>query len=144
MCSSAGHHNMKLRVILYFQDKSNLYPTELLSKIQIQSLLALSYASLTLFQVRIPVLIGLFCLCILCVTDDNDIILLVFYRWLDESIIQDITPKLLGDWPNTYTYTKALSEYLIQQEKGNLNIAIIRPSIVGASWHEPFPVSINP
>ncbi|XP_075572510.1 fatty acyl-CoA reductase 2 isoform X5 [Pelecanus crispus] len=60
-------------------------------------------------------------------------------KWLDESIIQDITPKLLGDWPNTYTYTKALSEYLIQQEKGNLNIAIIRPSIVGASWHEPFP-----
>ncbi|NXK73567.1 FACR1 reductase, partial [Amazona guildingii] len=60
-------------------------------------------------------------------------------EWLDESIIEDITPKLLGDWPNTYTYTKALSEYLIQQEKGNLNIAIIRPSIVGASWHEPFP-----
>ncbi|XP_021385585.1 fatty acyl-CoA reductase 1 isoform X2 [Lonchura striata] len=60
-------------------------------------------------------------------------------KWLDESIIQDITPKLLGEWPNTYTYTKALSEYLIQQEKGNLNIAIIRPSIVGASWHEPFP-----
>ncbi|KFV70949.1 Fatty acyl-CoA reductase 1 [Dryobates pubescens] len=60
-------------------------------------------------------------------------------EWLDESIIQDITPKLLGAWPNTYTYTKALSEYLIQQERGNLNIAIIRPSIVGASWHEPFP-----
>lgn len=101
--------------------------------------------SLTLFQVRIPVLIGLFLpLYTLCVTDNNDVILLVFCRWLDESIIQDITPKLLGDWPNTYTYTKALSEYLIQQEKGNLNIAIIRPSIVGASWHEPFPVSINP
>ncbi|NXJ77863.1 FACR1 reductase, partial [Trogon melanurus] len=60
-------------------------------------------------------------------------------EWLDDSIIQDITPKLLGAWPNTYTYTKALSEYLIQQEKGNLNIAIIRPSIVGASWQEPFP-----
>ncbi|KAK2534890.1 hypothetical protein Q9233_004009 [Columba guinea] len=66
-------------------------------------------------------------------------LLIICFRWLDESIIQDITPKLLGDWPNTYTYTKALSEYLIQQEKGNLNIAIIRPSIVGASWHEPFP-----
>ncbi|XP_042651073.1 fatty acyl-CoA reductase 2 isoform X2 [Tyto alba] len=60
-------------------------------------------------------------------------------KWLDESIIQDITPKLLGEWPNTYTYTKALSEYLVHQEKGNLNTAIIRPSIVGASWHEPFP-----
>lgn len=76
-----------------------------------------------------------------CTVDDD--VLLLSCRWLDESIIQDITPKLLGEWPNTYTYTKALSEYLIQQEKGNLNIAIIRPSIVGASWHEPFPVSMN-
>ncbi|CAM4477791.1 fatty acyl-CoA reductase 2 isoform X3 [Lepidochelys kempii] len=60
-------------------------------------------------------------------------------EWLDESIIQEITPKLIGDWPNTYTYTKALAEYLVQQEKEHFNIAIIRPSIVGASWHEPFP-----
>ncbi|KAM7178659.1 fatty acyl-CoA reductase 2 isoform 2-T3 [Macrochelys suwanniensis] len=60
-------------------------------------------------------------------------------EWLDESIIQEITPKLIGDWPNTYTYTKALAEYLVQQEKDHLNVAIIRPSIVGASWHEPFP-----
>ena len=88
-------------------------------------------------------LTGLFCLSLfsLCMADND--VLIVSCRWLDESIIQDITPKLLGDWPNTYTYTKALSEYLIQQEKGNLNIAIIRPSIVGASWHEPFPVSMN-
>ncbi|KAL8194485.1 UNVERIFIED_CONTAM: Fatty acyl-CoA reductase 2 [Gekko kuhli] len=60
-------------------------------------------------------------------------------EWMDESLIQEITPKLIGDWPNTYTFTKALTEYLIQQEKGNLNVAIIRPSIVGASWQEPFP-----
>ncbi|KYO44734.1 fatty acyl-CoA reductase 1 [Alligator mississippiensis] len=60
-------------------------------------------------------------------------------EWMDESIIEDITPKLIGEWPNTYAYTKALTEYLLQQEKANLNIAIIRPSIVGASWHEPFP-----
>uniref|UniRef100_A0A8C5RM39 Fatty acyl-CoA reductase n=1 Tax=Laticauda laticaudata TaxID=8630 RepID=A0A8C5RM39_LATLA len=33
----------------------------------------------------------------------------------------------------------ALTEYLIQQEKGDLNVAIVRPSIVGASWQEPFP-----
>ncbi|KAJ6668447.1 hypothetical protein lerEdw1_011929 [Lerista edwardsae] len=60
-------------------------------------------------------------------------------EWMDESLIQEITPKLIGDWPNTYTFTKALTEYLVQQEKGNLNAAIIRPSIVGASWQEPFP-----
>ena len=63
-------------------------------------------------------------------------------RWMDESLLEEITPKLIGDWPNTYTFTKALTEYLVQQEKGDLNIAIIRPSIVGASWHEPFPVSM--
>lgn len=62
---------------------------------------------------------------------------------MDESLIQEITPKLIGDWPNTYTFTKALTEYLVQQEKGNLNAAIIRPSIVGASWQEPFPVSMT-
>ncbi|XP_041072312.1 fatty acyl-CoA reductase 1 isoform X2 [Carcharodon carcharias] len=60
-------------------------------------------------------------------------------EWMDESMIQDITPKLIGDRPNTYTYTKALAEYVVQQESGDLNIAIIRPSIVGASWQEPFP-----
>ncbi|KAJ7329297.1 hypothetical protein JRQ81_015471 [Phrynocephalus forsythii] len=60
-------------------------------------------------------------------------------EWMDESLLEEITPKLIGDWPNTYTFTKALGEYLVQQEKGNLNIAIIRPSIVGASWREPFP-----
>uniref|UniRef100_H3C9S8 Fatty acyl-CoA reductase n=1 Tax=Tetraodon nigroviridis TaxID=99883 RepID=H3C9S8_TETNG len=30
-------------------------------------------------------------------------------------------------------------EYLVQQEAGHLNVAIVRPSIVGASWKEPFP-----
>ncbi|XP_048405228.2 fatty acyl-CoA reductase 1-like isoform X3 [Stegostoma tigrinum] len=60
-------------------------------------------------------------------------------KWMDDSMIQDITPKLIGDRPNTYTYTKALAEYVVQQESEGLNIAIIRPSIVGASWQEPFP-----
>uniref|UniRef100_D4A9Z0 Fatty acyl-CoA reductase n=3 Tax=Rattus norvegicus TaxID=10116 RepID=D4A9Z0_RAT len=60
-------------------------------------------------------------------------------EWLDDSIIEEITPKLIGDRPNTYTYTKALGEVVVQQESGNLNVAIVRPSIVGATWQEPFP-----
>ncbi|XP_056281016.1 fatty acyl-CoA reductase 1 [Pseudoliparis swirei] len=60
-------------------------------------------------------------------------------EWLDDSIVRDITPRLIGDRPNTYTYTKALAEYLVQQEQEQLDIAIIRPSIVGATWQEPFP-----
>lgn len=62
-------------------------------------------------------------------------------RWMDDGIVRDITPRLIGDRPNTYTYTKALAEFVVQQEQDKLNIAIVRPSIVGASWHEPFPVS---
>ncbi|XP_015681350.1 fatty acyl-CoA reductase 1-like [Protobothrops mucrosquamatus] len=65
--------------------------------------------------------------------------LLDMMAWMDESLIEAITPNLIGDWPNTYTFSKALTEHLIQQEKGDLNVAIIRPSIVGASWQEPFP-----
>ena len=60
---------------------------------------------------------------------------------MDDKLVDVMTPKLIGERPNTYTYTKALAEYLVQQECGNLNVAIVRPSIVGASWMEPFPVS---
>lgn len=64
-----------------------------------------------------------------------------FTRWMDDGLVNDITPKLIGDRPNTYIYTKALAEYVVQQEGAKLNVAIVRPSIVGASWKEPFPVS---
>ncbi|KAM3609502.1 uncharacterized protein V6R79_015928 [Siganus canaliculatus] len=59
--------------------------------------------------------------------------------WMDDELVSTLTPKLIGERPNTYTYTKALAEYLVQQEAGDLNVAIVRPSIVGASWKEPFP-----
>ncbi|XP_049638841.1 fatty acyl-CoA reductase 2-like [Suncus etruscus] len=60
-------------------------------------------------------------------------------EWLDDAIIDKITPKLLGEWPNSYTYTKALAEMVVQAEGQNLNMAIVRPSIVSATWQEPFP-----
>ncbi|XP_029455855.1 LOW QUALITY PROTEIN: fatty acyl-CoA reductase 2 [Rhinatrema bivittatum] len=60
-------------------------------------------------------------------------------EWMDDSVIREITPKLIGDWPNIYTYTKALAESVVDQESRNFKVAIIRPSIVGASWKEPFP-----
>uniref|UniRef100_A0A7N8X788 Fatty acyl-CoA reductase n=1 Tax=Mastacembelus armatus TaxID=205130 RepID=A0A7N8X788_9TELE len=59
--------------------------------------------------------------------------------WMEDDLVSTLTPKLIGARPNTYTYTKALAEYLVQQEAGDLNVAIVRPSIVGASWKEPFP-----
>lgn len=46
---------------------------------------------------------------------------------------------LLERHPNTYTFTKALAESLVQKERENLRVAIVRPSIVTAAWKEPFP-----
>ncbi|KAF7225061.1 fatty acyl-CoA reductase 1 isoform X1 [Nothobranchius furzeri] len=59
--------------------------------------------------------------------------------WMDDDMVSTLTPQLIGERPNTYTFTKALAEYLVLQEAGDINVAIVRPSIVGASWKEPFP-----
>lgn len=40
-----------------------------------------------------------------------------------------LTPSLIGKRPNTYTFTKALTEQMLLKEVGNLPLAIIRPSI---------------
>ncbi|KAJ8299133.1 hypothetical protein KUTeg_023193 [Tegillarca granosa] len=60
-------------------------------------------------------------------------------EWMDDEMIEAITPKLIGNKPNTYTYTKQLAEYLLVKEGADLPLAIVRPSIVGAAWKEPLP-----
>jgi len=56
-------------------------------------------------------------------------------------MVGKITTKLIGQKPNTYTYTKQLAEVLLETEGADLPLAIVRPSIVTASWMEPMPVS---
>ena len=46
-------------------------------------------------------------------------------------------PLFRGEHPNTYTFTKALAEELILSKGQRLPLAIIRPSIVVASWEYP-------
>jgi thioester reductase-like protein len=45
--------------------------------------------------------------------------------------------KALG-WPNTYTYTKALAEYLLLDRQGQLDLTIFRPAIVESAVEFPF------
>lgn len=47
--------------------------------------------------------------------------------------------RLLGNCPNTYTYTKALAEQLLEEQCGTVPLAIVRPSIVTAALKEPVP-----
>jgi len=62
-------------------------------------------------------------------------------QWMDPHILNspEITKKVIGNRPNTYTFTKALAESLLAQEAGELPVAVMRPSIVSASWREPYP-----
>lgn len=58
-------------------------------------------------------------------------------EWMDNELIQALTPKLIGNRPNTYTFTKALAEDMLLKESGNLPVSIVRPSIVLSSLKEP-------
>ena len=46
--------------------------------------------------------------------------------------------RLYG-WQDTYVFTKAMGEQLLAAERGDVPLAIIRPSIVEGSLSEPFP-----
>lgn len=45
--------------------------------------------------------------------------------------------EILGKYPNTYTFTKALTERALKKRHGNLKVTICRPSIVIGAYQEP-------
>jgi hypothetical protein len=55
-------------------------------------------------------------------------------RFLPEKAVEAMTPHLLKNMPNTYTFTKGLAEFYLMKEAADLPLAIVRPSIVGAAW----------
>ncbi|CAH0602038.1 unnamed protein product [Chrysodeixis includens] len=57
----------------------------------------------------------------------------------DEHSLRVLTPKYLGELPNTYTFSKQLAEHVVCEHKGELPIVIVRPSIVISSAEEPIP-----
>lgn len=56
---------------------------------------------------------------------------------LEENLIDSLTPTLVGKRPNTYTFTKALAEYWLKENKGDLPLVIVRPSIVISTVNGP-------
>eukprot|EP00090_Calanus_glacialis_P045488 TRINITY_DN847_c0_g1_i3.p1 TRINITY_DN847_c0_g1~~TRINITY_DN847_c0_g1_i3.p1 ORF type:complete len:495 (-),score=113.85 TRINITY_DN847_c0_g1_i3:79-1563(-) len=62
-------------------------------------------------------------------------------KWMDSEKLDgpEMTKIMIGNRPNTYTFTKALAETVLHTEGAGLPLAIIRPSIVTAAWKEPFP-----
>ena len=45
--------------------------------------------------------------------------------------------ELLGKYPNTYTFTKALAERTLQKRVGKIRVCVVRPAIVISAFEEP-------
>jgi len=67
----------------------------------------------------------------------------------DTSSLQDAETKRLKElglerarrfgWPNTYSFTKAMGDMLVENLRGNLPVVVLRPSIIESTLAEPFP-----
>ncbi|XP_055536616.1 putative fatty acyl-CoA reductase CG5065 [Wyeomyia smithii] len=60
-------------------------------------------------------------------------------EWLEDNVVEGMTRKVLGECPNTYAYTKALSEALVVESMEDIPAVVFRPSIVAPTWKEPLP-----
>ncbi|KAH8413777.1 hypothetical protein KR222_007982 [Zaprionus bogoriensis] len=56
---------------------------------------------------------------------------------LDEKVFDDMAPALMGKFPNTYIYTKALAEQLILTESDQLPVCVFRPAAIIGTSREP-------
>jgi len=62
-------------------------------------------------------------------------------EWLDNDVVNAMTEKVLGNIPNTYAYTKSLSEALVVEKIQSKTVPaiIVRPSIVIPVRYDPIP-----
>ncbi|KAL1139603.1 hypothetical protein AAG570_006585 [Ranatra chinensis] len=71
---------------------------------------------------------------------DNPHKVIKFCELLDEEIIDSVSKKILKDFPNSYAFTKNLSEGLVVEQMNNgMPCLIARPSVVIPVWLEPLP-----
>ncbi|XP_050453415.1 fatty acyl-CoA reductase wat-like [Cataglyphis hispanica] len=62
---------------------------------------------------------------------------------LNDEQLEKLTPALIGKWPNTYAYTKAIAEDTVRQYSTAIPVCIVRPSIIISTAKEPIPGWIN-
>lgn len=58
---------------------------------------------------------------------------------LPKAAVDTLAKNLLGKHPNTYTFTKAMAEYIVMEHSSTIPAAVVRPSIITAAWKEPTP-----
>ena len=57
----------------------------------------------------------------------------------DQKSIDLLEDEILKIYPNTYTFSKNLPEQVISNNIDSFPVAIVRPSVIGASLKEPCP-----
>ncbi|XP_032525851.2 fatty acyl-CoA reductase wat-like [Danaus plexippus] len=65
--------------------------------------------------------------------------LIQFAEDLENEQLEKVIEPLRKDWPNTYTFTKAITEELVRQTATDLPVCIVRPAIVISAYKEPVP-----
>lgn len=66
-----------------------------------------------------------------------------FYDNRSTEELEIITERIIKPWPNTYTYTKSLTEDLVRRYGQKFPICIMRPSIVISTHEDPVPAWCN-
>lgn len=63
--------------------------------------------------------------------------LTVLAETLPEESLEGVISHVLRQWPNTYTFTKAIAEAVIREKCGDLPMGIYRPAVVTSAAYEP-------
>ncbi|XP_034487080.1 fatty acyl-CoA reductase wat-like [Drosophila innubila] len=63
--------------------------------------------------------------------------ILALREMLSNDLIDSMSPAFLEDFPNTYTFTKALGEQVVQREARGLPACVFRPGMIVAAFKEP-------
>ena len=42
-------------------------------------------------------------------------------------------------WQDTYVFTKAMGEMVINEMRGSIPVIVVRPSVIESTYQEPFP-----
>lgn len=63
--------------------------------------------------------------------------MLLLTECVPEKLLESITAILLDKWPNTYTFTKAIAEDVINQHGRSMPVGMFRPGIVISTYRDP-------
>ena len=56
---------------------------------------------------------------------------------MNPQVIAENEKSLIGDYPNTYTFTKSMAERALKKNRGDIKLMIVRPSVIMSNYSEP-------